>query len=161
MSEFDRPDTQSLGRHAAGATLTLGLLVLAASAAAQPRIRPAPAFNAERLSTLPTDEWISNGGTLANQRYSPLTLLTPDNVARLKGKWRTGMGSGASPGNSGQAQILVYEGVLYVSNGDNDVFAIDVDTDATLWSYQGRPDPKAGNPFGRSNRGVGLGDGKV
>jgi quinohemoprotein ethanol dehydrogenase len=156
--------TQSpaLARRRHTPVLILGFAALALPVAhAQPRIQPAPAFTAERLSTLPTDEWITNGGTLANQRYSPLTLLTPDNVAGLKGKWRTGMGSGASPGNSGQAQILVYEGVLYVSNGDNDVFAIDVDSGATLWSYQGRPDPKAGNPFGRSNRGVALGDGKV
>jgi hypothetical protein len=37
------------------------------TAHAQP-IVPAPAFNAERLSTLPPDEWSTNGGTIANQR---------------------------------------------------------------------------------------------
>jgi len=45
----------------------------------------APAFNAERLSTLPRDEWITNGGTIANQRYSPLDLINRGNVAGLKG----------------------------------------------------------------------------
>ena len=131
--------------------------VMVSSFAALPaaaQISPAPAFNAERLSTLPRDEWITNGGTLANQRYSPLTLLHRGNVAGLKGKWRTSMGSGANPGNSGQAQILVYDGVLYVINGDNDVFAIDVDSGEILWRYRGAPDPRAGNPFGRSSRGV-------
>ena len=128
---------------------------------AQVDIRPAPAFNTERLDTLPRDEWITNGGTLANQRYSPLDRINRDNVAGLKGVWRTGLGSGASPGNSAQAQILVYEGVLYVVNGDNDVFAIDVDSGEILWTYHANPDPAAGNPFGRSSRGVALGEGKV
>jgi len=48
------------------------------------------------------------------------------------------MGSGANQGNSGQAQILVFQGVLYVSNGDNDVFAMDVETGKTLWKYEQR-----------------------
>ena len=41
-----------------------------------------------------TTDWITNGGTLFNQRYSPLQLLNRDNVAGLKALWRTGMGSG-------------------------------------------------------------------
>ena len=71
------------------------------------------------------------------------------------------MGSGATPNNSGQAQILHYEGVLYVINGANDVFALDVDTGAILWTYRGNPDPRAGVPMGRSSRGVAMGEGKM
>jgi alcohol dehydrogenase (cytochrome c) len=140
--------------------LALAALVATETAAAQ-QIRRAPAFNSERLSTLPTDEWITNGGTLSNQRYSPLEQINADNVANLKGKWRTGLGSGANPGNSAQAQILVYDGVLYIINGDNDVFAISVDSGEILWTYSANTDPQAGNPFGRSSRGVAIGDGKV
>jgi alcohol dehydrogenase (cytochrome c) len=131
------------------------------SAIAQAPINDAPAFNAERLGSLPRDEWITNGGTLSNQRYSPLTRINRDNVANLRAEWRTGMGSGASPGNSGQAQILVYDGVLYIINGDNEIFAISVDTGNILWKYSANTDPRAGNPFGRSNRGVALGEGRV
>jgi alcohol dehydrogenase (cytochrome c) len=154
LSNHCRPSAALLAAAAAGA------LLLTHAATAQ-RISPAPAFNAERLSTLPTDEWITNGGTISNQRYSPLTLLNPDNVAGLKAKWRTAMGTGANPGNSGQAQILVFDGVLYIVNGDNDVFAIELDGGEILWTYRGNPDSRAGNPFGRSSRGVALGDGKV
>jgi len=35
-------------------------------------IRPAPAFTAADLSTPREDAWLTNGGTLSNQRYSPL-----------------------------------------------------------------------------------------
>jgi glucose dehydrogenase len=117
------------------ATATAALL--AADAAAAQTITPAPAFNAERLSTLPRDEWITNGGTIANQRYSPLDLIDRGNVAGLKGLWRTSLESGTGPGNSAQAQIIVFEGVMYVPTGDNDVFALDVDTGAILWDHRG------------------------
>ncbi|MFO7275394.1 MAG: PQQ-binding-like beta-propeller repeat protein [Pseudomonadota bacterium] len=125
------------------------------------KIRKAPAFTARQLLEPPTRNWITNGGNLYNQRYSPLTQINRENVKDLRAVWRTGMGSGTGPGNSGQAQILAYEGVLYVSNGANDVFAIDVKTGRILWEYRANLDPRAGNPIGRSSRGVALGDGKV
>ncbi len=151
-----------------GALLAAGMLLGAghddaAAAAAQPpaRIAAAPAFTAKQLMALPAEGWITNGGNLFNQRYSPLTLLNRANVSGLKALWRTGMGSGAMPGNSGQTQILEYRGTLYVSNGADDVFAVDVPTGKILWAYHGHPDPRSGNPIGRSNRGVALGAGRV
>ena len=41
---------------------------------------PAPAFSAQDLLTAPTQDWITNGGNLFNQRYSPLTQINRDNV---------------------------------------------------------------------------------
>ena len=141
------------------AALTILVGVSAGSAAAEPQIAAAPAFKARDLVTPPRANWITNGGNTFNQRYSPLTELNRDTVKDLKALWRTSMGSGANPNNSGQAQILHYDGTLYVINGANDVFAIDVDTGAIRWTYHGKPDPKAG--VGKSSRGVALGDGKV
>ena len=139
----------------------LALTATAAVAAPDSGIKPAPAFKPAQLSALPTNAWITNGGSLYNQRYSPLTLINRDNVKGLKGLWRTGMGSGAGPGTAGQAQILAYEGTIYVANGVNDVFAMDVETGRTLWTYHGNPNPKGGSPIGKVSRGVALGDGKV
>ncbi len=129
--------------------------------AADPEIKQAPAFDVKQLTTLPTTDWITNGGTLYNQRYSPLMLLNRDNVAGLKALWRTGMGSGLEPGYAGEAQILVYGDALYVANGANDVFAMDVDTGRILWTYHGNPNPQGGSPLGRASRGVAIGEGKV
>ena len=140
-----------------GASLALSIAV--AQQASAPEIVVAPAFTAEQLLAPPGENWITNGGSIYNQRYSPLKQINRDNVAGLKALWRTGMGSGTNPGQSGQAQILEYNGTLFVSNGANDVFAIDVETGRILWTYHGNPDPKAGTPIGKSNRGVALGDG--
>lgn len=126
-----------------------------------PTIEKSPAFTAQELLALPESSWITNGGNLYNQRYSPLTLLNRDNVAGLKALWRTGMGSGAGPGNSGQAQILVGGDTLYVSNGASDVLSLDVESGRILWAYRANLDPKAGNPIGKSSRGVALGDGRI
>jgi len=131
------------------------------SLAAERKVAASPAFKARDLTALPRSNWITNGGNVFNQRYSPLTLLNRDNIKDLKALWRTSMGSGALPNNSGQAQILHYEGVLYVINGANDVFALDVDTGAILWTYRGNPDPRSGVPMGRSSRGVAMGEGKI
>ena len=139
----------------------IGGVGYSAHAADKMSIKKAPAFSAKDLTALPTSQWITNGGTVYNQRYSPLDQINRDNVAKLKAIWKTHMGSGAGPGNSGEAQILEYDGVIYVVNGSNDVFAMDVPTGKILWKHEGHINPKAGNPFGRSSRGVALGDGKV
>jgi quinohemoprotein ethanol dehydrogenase len=141
-------------------------VAIAAHCAAQPsaeprRIAAAPAFDSRQLTAHPTTDWITNGGNVFNQRYSPLTLLDRDNVKDLKALWRTSMGTGAAPNNSGQAQILHHAGTLFVINGANDVFALDADTGAILWTYRGNPDPRAGVPMGRSSRGVTMGEGKI
>ena len=148
-------------RGAVVAIVPLAVVLAVKLDAADRKIAAAPAFSAHDLTQLPQRNWITNGGNVLNQRYSPLTLLNRDNVKDLKALWRTSMGSGALPNNSGQAQILHYEGTLYVINGANDVFALDVDSGAILWTYHGNPDPKAGVPMGRSSRGVAIGEGKV
>ncbi|HWG32512.1 MAG TPA: PQQ-binding-like beta-propeller repeat protein [Steroidobacteraceae bacterium] len=145
----------------AALALVLPCACAVAAAPAETQIKVAPAFDAKQLTTLPTTQWITNGGTVFNQRYSPLQLLNRDNVAGLKALWRTGMGSGLQPGYAGEAQILVYGDTLYVVNGANDVFAMDVDTGKILWTYHGNPNPEGGSPLGRASRGVALGEGKV
>src|ERR1700719_4263366 len=91
-----------------GAWAVLAVAAAVAAGAEAPEsasIPKSPAFTAQQLLALPESGWITNGGNIFNQLYSPLTLLNRDNVVGLKALWRTGMGSGAGPGNAGQAQI--------------------------------------------------------
>src|ERR1700733_8094647 len=65
----------------------------------------APAFTAQQLTALPSVSWITNGGNLFNQRYSPLQQINRDNVRELRAQWRTHLdGSGVGPQYSGQGQ---------------------------------------------------------
>jgi alcohol dehydrogenase (cytochrome c) len=149
------------------ATLLLGAgvaaLVAGADAPPSPAITPSPAFTPAQLLQSPTANWPTNGGNLYNQRYSPLTQLDRSNVKELKAVWRASLrGSGLDTKNSGQAQILAWEGVLYVVTGMDDVFAISVDTGAVLWEYRANLDPeKVRVCCGWAARGVGMGDGRI
>jgi alcohol dehydrogenase (cytochrome c) len=111
----------------------------------------------------PTRDWPANNGNIYNQRYSPLAQINRDNVSALKGVWRTHLrGSGLEPKYSAEASPVVHDGVLYISTGENDVFALDVETGTILWEYAARLDEKISSVCcGWVNRGVTLGDGRV
>lgn len=137
------------------------VLLLPAWVAAQD-IRPAPAFSAAQLSTPAEQGWLTNGGTLSNQRHSPLRQIDRQTVKGLKALWHVPLESGLEPRHNNQAQPIVHDGVIYISTGQNDVFAISVDTGKRLWEY--RSGLKDGDAFVCclwANRGVALGDGRV
>ena len=55
-----------------GETRTVTVSAAQAAAAERAAIEPAPAFASDDLAAEPRERWITNGGSLANQRYSPL-----------------------------------------------------------------------------------------
>jgi quinohemoprotein ethanol dehydrogenase len=123
----------------------------------------APALSGPELAKLPVASWPTNGGDVFNRRYSPLSEIKRDNVTTLKGVWRTRLnGSGVGARYSGEAQPLVYEGVIYLATGADDVFAISVDSGEILWNYQAHLNPSLGTVCcGWTSRGVALANGKV
>ncbi|HXR91923.1 MAG TPA: PQQ-binding-like beta-propeller repeat protein [Steroidobacteraceae bacterium] len=125
-------------------------------------IRPAPAFTAADLSTPREDAWLTNGGTLSNQRYSPLQQIDRQNVGRLKALWHINLGSGLDLRHNNQAQPLVYDGVIYIVSGQDDVFAISVDSGKVLWEYRsGLQETDAFVCCQWVSRGLALGEGKI
>lgn len=145
------------------ATLIISLLAVGFTTATQAQdIKAAPAFKASELSKPNDKGWLTNGGTLDNQRYSTLKRINRDNVKNLKGVWRTGLGSGLESRHNNQAQPIVYEGVMYMITGQDDVFAISVDTGKILWRYEsGLKGDETVICCGWVSRGVGLGEGKI
>jgi len=127
-------------------------------------ISKAPAFSASQLSAPPGRDWITHGGSVKNQRYSSLDEISTSNVGKLKLAWKTHLdGSGAAKQYSQEATPLVYDGVMYISTGNDDVFALDAATGKHLWTYRSHIPVKTITTVccGFSNRGVALGDGKV
>src|SRR5215831_7075496 len=144
-------------------SISIAALVCCASSIVSTHAADAPAFAAKQLTTLPTTNWITNGGTVYNQRYSPLAEINTTNVKEVKGEWRTHLnGSGVGPPFSGEAQPIVFDGVIYISTGADDVFALDVETGKQLWVYQAGLDKKINTVCcGWSSRGVAIGEGKI
>jgi len=106
--------------------LTLSVAVTAAVQAPQPQ--PWSAYASDNAAT----------------HYSPLTDITPANVARLAPAWewypddRPVPELGTQPGNFQNTPLMI-DNVLYVSTMYNRVVALDADTGKELWFY----DPKA------------------
>jgi quinohemoprotein ethanol dehydrogenase len=124
----------------------------------------APAFTAAQLSALPEENWLTNGGSLANQRYSPLNKINDGNVDSLKGVWMTHLNnSGTAAKYSAEGQPIAYNGVIYIPTGADDVFAVDQATGDILWQYKANLSPSLASVVccGWDNRGVSIGDGKV
>jgi glucose dehydrogenase len=100
-------------------------------------IEAAPEFTAEELEAEPGDDWITNGGSTANHRFSTLDEINTENVKDLKGDWMTKIGSNATAAKfSQESQALEYKGTIYVSDGADDVFAIDASSGEILWEYK-------------------------
>jgi PQQ-dependent dehydrogenase (methanol/ethanol family) len=122
---------------------------------------PAASVTAEHPSKAVTDagQWMSVGRTYDEQRFSPLTQINRDNVARLGLAWfadfETNRGQEATP--------LAIDGTLYVSTAWSKVKAHDARSGRLLWAY----DPKVPGEFaGRGccdvvNRGVAAWNGKI
>lgn len=152
------------------ALITLGACTEPASAPPAPpaptasiaQINPAPAFTAEQLLAQPTSTWLTSGGSLFNQRFSPLDAINKDNITQVKADWQIHLESGRGPQHSGQGEPIVHDGVIYHVTGENDVFAISVDTGEILWKYTAGLDPdKVRVCCGWAVRGLALGEGKV
>jgi quinohemoprotein ethanol dehydrogenase len=127
------------------------------------QIAASPAFSAQDLAAPPRDNWLKVGGSLSNENWSPLNQINRDNVGKLKAVWQTHLdGSALATKYSGEAQPVVYEGVLYIATGADDVFAISLKTGRILWKYQANLDQSINTVCcGWTSRGVALGGGNV
>jgi alcohol dehydrogenase (cytochrome c) len=108
-------------------------------------------------------DWTTNGGATSNLRYSTLDEIDTSNVSRLKGVWRTHLNGVAMAAKySGESQPVVQDGVIYITAGNDDVFAVSVDSGKILWQYKANLDQKISTVCcGWLNRGVAVGDGRV
>ena len=75
--------------------------------------------------------WPVNGGTSANNHYSPLTQINRDNVANLAVAW-----SYDTHEKGGlQTSPIIIDGVLYAITPTQKVFAVDAATGKPLWTF--------------------------
>jgi alcohol dehydrogenase (cytochrome c) len=128
-------------------------------------IAAAPEFTSEELYEHAGDNWVTNGGSTTNDRFSTLDEINTENVKELKGDWMTKIGSNATAAKfSVEGQALEYEGTIYASDGADDVYALDAGTGEILWTYEPHLPP---DPLGEvvccgwDNRGVAIGEGMV
>ena len=117
--------------------------------------------NAALPLTAMADEWSAYGRDLQGTRFSPLTQVTPANVASLKPAWTfhtgdisTGKVRGGGPRSGFEATPLMMDGRLYLSTPFNRVIAIDPASGQQLWAYDPKLDRAQPYGDGLINRGL-------
>ena len=146
------------GRHIASA-LFAGLLM---SAGCLPASADDPDID-RMVKSPPGKDWVTNGGSIMNQRYSTLKQIDTTNVKQLKGAWMTRLkGSGFGGKYSAEATPLVRDGIMYVVTGNDDVFAMNAKTGEMLWERWSGLDQKISTVCcGWLNRGLAMGEGML
>ncbi len=119
------------------------------------------AVDAARISAADKEpgNWMATGRTYGEQRYSPLTEITADNIDQLGLAWHfdlnTHRGLEATP--------LAIDGVLYFTGTWSVVYAVDARNGKLLWQY----DPQVDRAWGVNaccdvvNRGVAAWNGRI
>jgi quinoprotein glucose dehydrogenase len=111
--------------------------------------------------TTPMQEWPVYGGDPGGSKFSPLTDITPANVARLTVAWQWAPGDlprdefGTRPGNFQNTPLMI-DNVLYVSTQYNRVVALDAETGEQKWAFdpQAYADGQPPNGTGFVHRGL-------
>src|SRR6185437_5667941 len=105
------------------------------------------------------DQWMTYGGTFAEQRYSTLGQINRSNVKRLGLAWFADFDTNLTQ----EATPLFIDGIIYVSTAWSKVYAIDARSGKTLWEFNPQvPGQWVVNTCcGLVNRGVAAYKGKI
>jgi PQQ-dependent dehydrogenase (methanol/ethanol family) len=111
-------------------------------------------------------DWRNHGNDLANTRFQNVDQINPSNVATLQVAWvfHTGV---LDPLAELQASPIVTDSMLFVTDGHDNLFALEAATGRVAWAYKpletGEMAPLELLTIccGRNNKGVAVGDGKV
>jgi alcohol dehydrogenase (cytochrome c) len=102
--------------------------------------------------------WLTYSGDHFSQRYSPLAEITPANVAALRPAW---IYQATVPGPL-QTSPVVVDGVMYLTEFQGHVVALDARSGRVLWRYnQVLPPNLLALGFAPTNRGVAALDSTV
>ncbi len=120
-------------------------------AAAQPVARPVTGTRIEKAAGEPAN-WLTYGGGYDSKRFSTLSQITPANVKNLQSQWVLQ----DNVVGVWEANPLVVDGVMYVTQRPNDVVALDAKTGRVFWIYHYVASPDAKVCCGANNRGVAI-----
>jgi len=105
-----------------------------------------------KLPPVPPTDWAEYNGGPDRNHFSPLTQITPENIASLRVAWTYASGGADTVKNSTQVQCnpLVIGGVLYGVSAGSQAFALDAATGKAIWRTALNDDTFAMNSRGLS-----------
>jgi quinohemoprotein ethanol dehydrogenase len=153
-----------LGRFSAfGVVLSLFLLSAVTASGSNSRTTVSiPAFTSAQSSAPSGANWISENGNVLSWRYSALSQINSSNGGSLKLAWSQtfpNAPSGDLP-ESGNANAVVYDGIVYQQDKWGRIFAVDGGSGKILWSFDPQV-PLNAVVAGGDYRSISIGDGMV
>jgi quinohemoprotein ethanol dehydrogenase len=109
-------------------------------------------------------DWGAYGNDLYNSRFQNIDQINTTNVSQLAKAWVFHTGYLSDPNMSMEMTPLVVKGTMYITTGDDDVFALNPATGAQIWHYHPSDMVKISTlPVccNNDNRGVAYGNGVV
>jgi quinohemoprotein ethanol dehydrogenase len=115
----------------------------------------------QQLATIDDNsgDWLTYGRNYGEERYSPLSQITKENVNQLGLAWSINLGTSRGI----EATPLVVDGIMFISGPWSVVYAIDTRKGKILWTY----DPQVPKGFGEKaccdvvNRGLAMYKGNI
>jgi len=136
--------------------LRLATLILVCGAGAVMRAQQAVTFDRLLHANQEPQNWLTYSGSLAGQRHTLLTQITPANVKNLELQWVFQTRTPAEPAEKFEATPLVVDGVMYTVMAPNHVVALDAASGRMYWMYSPRLSQAARVCCGRVNRGLAI-----
>jgi alcohol dehydrogenase (cytochrome c) len=136
-------------------TVQLTAVIVAAatwSVAAQQTATPQVTSQDLRDGLKDATRWLTYSGDYTNQRHSPLTQITPDNVHRLTPQWAFQ----TDTLGKFEATPLVVDGVIYITGPLDTGWALDARTGRQLWRQRRELPGNLIACCGLVNRGFGI-----
>ncbi len=147
---------------------SLALLILFAFALWFHQLHPVAKASGDKERERENVDWRHYGKDLANTRFQNVDQINRSNVKNLEVAWvfHTGVFDDKA---ELEVSPIVVDGKMYVTDGHDDVFALDAATGEQIWAY--KPFSIPGETLatldqvtvccGRNNHGVAFGDDKV
>jgi hypothetical protein len=112
----------------------------------------APDRLAQPLASITREDWQQYGNDAGGTRFSPLTEIAPDNVAKLQVAWEADTGP-ADPDTKGSLEVTPINvgDALYLCSAYNAVISLDAETGHERWRYLMSPETRVS---GKPCRGV-------
>lgn len=137
-------------------SLALGIAVFAAgwSITAQRWVQPGSVAEATPAPApdfgVADGDWVYYGRTASGQRFSPLTQITPENVAQLQPAWTFHTGDLPKPGENENGREFNFEATpikvgdtMYLCTPHRDIVALDPVTGQQRWRFHPENDTSA------------------
>lgn len=111
---------------------------------------PFPGFTAQPGTQPDSSDWRYYGNNAAGQRFSPLTQITPVNVAALKPAWRYNTGDVMRKGEDSAGREFSFEvtpvkvgNSLFICTPHRQIIALDATTGRQRWKFDPQSDTSA------------------